>query len=325
MRTPASPTVLPDDELVGRLAALARSEREATGALLAHLVEMGRREIHLRLGYGSLYAYCREVLRLSEHDAYERVSGARAVARFPAILELLREGAVTLTAVRLLAPHLTPENHREILESARGKRRAEVEQMVARLAPWPEAPDFVRRLPGPGLAPGVPTFPAPPVSPTPGAIAPDRYRIQLTVDGDTVEKLRLARDMLRHALPLGDGPALLDRALSALLAELARKKFAAAQAPRAPRGSDPDSRHIPAEVRRAVWLRDVGRCAFVGASGRRCEERGFLEFHHVTPFAAGGKATVENIELRCRRHNQYESRPDAQRGGKGDESRTTGA
>jgi len=34
---------------------------------------------------------------------------------------------------------------------------------------------------------------------------------------------------------------------------------------------------------------------------------GFLAFHHVRPFADGGPPTEENIELRCRAHNQYEA------------------
>lgn len=66
------------------------------------------------------------------------------------------------------------------------------------------------------------------------------------------------------------------------------------------------SRHIPAAVKRAVALRDAGRCAFAGQAGR-CVERGALEFHHVVPYAEGGKATAENIQLRCRAHNQYEA------------------
>jgi 5-methylcytosine-specific restriction endonuclease McrA len=73
------------------------------------------------------------------------------------------------------------------------------------------------------------------------------------------------------------------------------------------RGVATTSRHIPAAVRRAVWARDEGRCAFIGSRGR-CTERGFLEFHHVLPFADGGAAVVENIQLRCRAHNQYESK-----------------
>ena len=55
-----------------------------------------------------------------------------------------------------------------------------------------------------------------------------------------------------------------------------------------------------------MWRRDQGRCAFTGA-GRRCGETAFLEFHHVRPFEAGGEPTVDNIELRCRAHNQYEA------------------
>ena len=67
------------------------------------------------------------------------------------------------------------------------------------------------------------------------------------------------------------------------------------------------SRHIPNDVKRAVYLRDGGQCAFVSAAGKRCTERTFLQFHHMQPYAKHGPATVENIALRCRRHNQYEA------------------
>lgn len=69
-----------------------------------------------------------------------------------------------------------------------------------------------------------------------------------------------------------------------------------------------DSRSVPVSVKRAVWVRDLGRCAFVGTDGHRCGERSFVEFHHARPYAIGGKPTVGNIELRCRRHNDYEAR-----------------
>ena len=56
-----------------------------------------------------------------------------------------------------------------------------------------------------------------------------------------------------------------------------------------------------------VWRRDTGQCAYIAPSGRRCYEKTFLEFHHVRPYAFQGPPTVENIALRCRRHNQYEA------------------
>jgi hypothetical protein len=61
-------------------------------------------------------------------------------------------------------------------------------------------------------------------------------------------------------------------------------------------------------IKRAVWVRDGGRCAYVGPNGHRCNERRFVEFHHVDPRALRGEATVDQIELLCRRHNDYEGR-----------------
>jgi hypothetical protein len=308
---------LNDDELVARVKGLAARERGATALLVAHLAELDTRDVHLRAGFSSLFAYCRSELLLSEAEAYNHMEVARAARRYPVILEMLATGTLNLNAVRLLAPHLTPENHRPVLDSARGKGRSEVEEIVARLAPRPDVVASLRKLPPPRVAPPPApirvetvriTAPPPPPRPVVAPLAPDRYRLQLTIGGETLEKLRLAKDLLRHAIPAGDDAAILDRALTALLIELARKKFAATDAPGPSRGSAPGSRHIPAEVRRAVWLRDLGRCAFVGTDGRRCAERAFVEFHHLKPWGAGGEATVSNIQLRCRRHNDYEAR-----------------
>ena|SRR5438552_3368619 len=136
-------------------------------------------------------------------------------------------------------------------------------------------------------------------------LSPDRYKLQLTITGDTLEKLRLAKDMLGHAIPSGDEAAILDRALTALLTELARKKFADARNPRPSHGTKAGARAPSAQVKRAVWLRDLGRCTFVGTSGHRCGQRRFVEFHHLDPYVLGGEATVDQIQLRCRRHNDY--------------------
>src|SRR5207253_7186705 len=87
-------------------------------------------------------------------------------------------------------------------------------------------------------------------------LSPDRYKLQPTIDGDTLEKLRLAKDMLSHAIPSGDDAAVLDRALTALLVDLARKKFADTANPRRPRARNPRAREVPAAVKRAVWIRD---------------------------------------------------------------------
>jgi hypothetical protein len=138
-------------------------------------------------------------------------------------------------------------------------------------------------------------------------LAPGRYKLQMTLCAGTVEKLRRARDLLRHTIPDGDPAAIVDRALTLLLDQIARTKLAATDRPRPARPPSPArSRHVPAAVRRAVWARDGGRCTFVGAQGR-CGETGFLELHHRVPYALGGATTIEGMTLRCRAHNAYEA------------------
>ena len=316
-------SVLSDAALLAEVKVATAREREATVRLIALLAQMDARRLYLGEGCSSLFTYCTQVLHLSEHAAYGRIEAARAARRFPVILDLLSNGSITLTTVTLLAAHLTPENHVEILDAARGKSKRDVEHIVARLRPQPAVPATVRKLPEPRPAPAPdrssvvaltahadsalnlalpPTRPAATVTP----LAPERYKVQFTMSSETHDKLRRVQNLLRHSLPNGDPAAILDRALSLLLADLERAKLAATTRPRAARPPASGSRHISAAVRREVWKRDGGQCAFVGAEAR-CTERGFLEFHHVHPYADGGATVVENLELRCRAHNVHEA------------------
>lgn len=328
---------LSNDELLARVKHLAAREREATVCLIAHLAELDQRRLYLAEGYSSLFTYCTEVLHLSEGAAYRRIEAARTVRKFPIILEMLEQGSVNLTTVNVLAGHLTEENHRGVLKEARHKSKRQVEELRARLDPQPAVPSSVRRLPTAACSaispdrdetaassqpnnevhhaesPALSSLTLPLHQPRPAVVvplAPERYKVQFTASAETYEKLRLAQNLLRHEIPNGDLAAVFDRALTALLQDLAKKKLAATDRPRESNGSVSDSRHIPAEVKRAVWLRDGGRCAFVSRNGRRCTEEGFLEFHHVTPHAVGGQPVQENIQLRCRAHNGYEAELD---------------
>src|SRR5262245_5336608 len=94
-----------------------------------------------------MFTYCTQVLHLAEHAALKRIDAARAARRFPIIQELLADGRIQLSTVRLLAPHLTEANHQSLLGEASHKSKREVEQIVARLLPRPDAPSIVRKLP----------------------------------------------------------------------------------------------------------------------------------------------------------------------------------
>ena len=126
---------LSDPDLVDEVKRLTANERHATAQLIAALGEFDARRLYLGQGCSSLFTYCTQVLHLSEHAAYLRIEAARAGRKWPTILELLAEGALHLTAIGLLAPHLTAENHEHALAAARHKSRRDVEEIVAVLRP----------------------------------------------------------------------------------------------------------------------------------------------------------------------------------------------
>jgi len=318
----ASPKDLTDIALLIEVKRLAQCERETTATLVAHLVEVDRRDLYRAEGCSSMFSYCTEVLRLSEQATFLRLRAARAARQHPEILAELASGALSLSAIKLLEPHLTVGNAPELLEASRHKSKREVEKLVRSRDPLPDVPASVRKLPakqpnrpkvcGELLAPratelDVREAQQPSIV---ASLAPDRYKVQFTANETTHANLRRAQDLLRHRIPDGDLSQVFELALGALVEKLEKQRLAATERPRPNRGLKPGSRTIPAAVKRAVWKRDGGRCAFVGNGERRCTATAFLEFHHLVPFAQGGHATVENIALRCRAHNQYEALRD---------------
>jgi hypothetical protein len=338
----ATAAALSDQDLLARLATLAQKERQASVELVAHLAALDTRPaVYAAQGYGSLHAYCTQALLLSEDAASSRIAAARACRRFPVILDLLGSGALSLTSVRLLGGHLTPENYQGVLERAVGRGRHAIEVLVAELSPRPDVPSSVRKLPTPTpssppstaatmASRTAPSDPPPTIAPPPApfvasrrsivqATAPQRYRVQFSIGEATHEKLRRLQALLRREIPDGDPGAIFDRAVTLLLEKVEKTKLGRTDKPRPRlirpwtdkdediRTPGPPSRTMPRAIRRAAWQQDGGQCAFVSATGRRCTERTFLEFHHIRPFAKGGPATAANVSLRCRLHNRHEA------------------
>ncbi len=324
-------THLSDQTLLRDLVAIVAQDRRTTAALLAHIAEVDARRLYAPAGYPSMFSYCVGELHLSEDAAFKRIRAARAARQFPALFDALADGRLHLAAVVLLTPHLSAESADELVAAATHKSKAEIEQLLAARFPQPDVLTLVTAIPQASASPSAETcastdletgtaYVAPgrenrQLAPGPVAeyprlkpLAPQRFALQLTIGQSAHDKLRYAQELLSHQLPSGDIADIFERALDALIPQLERRKFAATDAPRnGASRSGSGSRYIPAQVRRAVWKRDGGRCTFVSASGHRCEARKFLEFDHVDPVARGGRASVSGIRLRCRAHNQLEA------------------
>lgn len=328
-----------DQELLDGVFAAVTREFEDVALVVAHIAEMDVRKLFPGEGCSSLKAYCMEVLRLTEDQAYSRIAVARTAQKFPVVLDMLADGLVHLTAVDRLGPSLTEENHLSILAEATHKSMAEVEEIVARLRPKPAVPSSIYKVgcdPEHGneddmfedngqSAPNeevqeehVPATRSRKSRISP--LGPGSHDVHFTADDELMYALRELQELLSHQVPSSDPAIIIKHSLLRTLKDVKKERFGTGKrrkkaeatgkrpkdvAVEATKGGT-QSRYIPKEIQKEVWERDGGRCAFRSERGKWCTARRFLEFHHIIPFAWRGPTTVNNLELRCRTHNGYE-------------------
>jgi hypothetical protein len=407
-----------NEALLSEVERLVKADRTVGAALLVHLGEVDARKLYLARGYSSMFVYCTAALGMSEAEAYLRMRAADVGRRFPLVLERFGSGGVHLSAIKLLAPHLTRDNHAQLLDRVRGKSKREIEVIVAELAPKPDVPARMRKLPdralkptaafdfsaqqagetiasqasraltslaslSPSVAASISAAPAsagaalaegerssvlqalpttektfalqpPRARAVSTPLSPGRFKLELTLGQEAHDQLLQLQALFRHQNPSGELTTIIERAISELLERTMQRRFAQTRRPREGRdqdgstpaaaGSDvrenderaqttcdehseadvaadvehpasfPKSRYVPRRVLREVFARDAGQCTFISSEGQRCSAREFLEVHHHEPFARGGDATVDNLRLSCRAHNQFLAELDYGRG-----------
>ncbi len=131
---------LSDQSLLSRIQQLTRRERSITLLVLMHLNEVERRQLHLKLGYSSMFDYCTACLGYSASAASRRIRTARCVARYPEIHALLKSNEVNISTVAQVSSILTVENRAAVLSRIRGKSQREVETVVAEFEPLARMP-----------------------------------------------------------------------------------------------------------------------------------------------------------------------------------------
>jgi len=216
--------------------------------------------------------------------------------------------------------------------------RPSPEHMLAATPPMTTAPagESVQTF---GLQPALPSrSSAPPTRDDVEPLTADLRRLHVTVSREFLQELEQARDGLSHAIPNATTEQVLQAALRLLLEKQARARGLVKKprsvpqtpaptmapnettTPATPRTTiEPDAMEpihrrtdpreaIPADVRRAVWERDQGRCTWPLDSGGVCGSTHRLELDHVVPWAQGGAPTVANLRVVCHSHNSLAAR-----------------
>jgi hypothetical protein len=214
-----------------------------------------------------MFVYCMQALHLSEAEAYRRITVARAARRHAVLLAMLRDGRIHMSGMALLVPVLTSQNCDVVLERATHKSKRQIEQLVAELAPRPDVPSVMRKLPGPRPAPSsgaadgagesfgwapelVPGRVAASTAPrlvtgTAGSpasavlrravvepLSPGRYKVQFTASAELHDQLERLAALMRSEVPDGDIAAIIGRAVAEKLERLEARRFAKTATPR---------------------------------------------------------------------------------------------
>ncbi len=183
-----------NDELHAGARRLVGRSNQLLAALVAHLAEVEARGIHRERSCASVTTYCVYELRLSEDAAFRRARAARIAREFPVVLDHLAAGEIHLTALLLLGPHLTEQNHRELLALSKHRTKREVLRLIRRLDPAPDVPALVEPLGPAPLGVPVPRAPSwqaffealsPPVRELPPGDNPKDWITSAPADNDT--------------------------------------------------------------------------------------------------------------------------------------------
>ena len=206
---------LSDAALRQALPRVVAEERRSSAVAIAHIAEFEARGLHLDGGYPTMQTYCVAVLGYSEDAAWRRVKAAELSGRFPTMLPMLAGGRLHLTAITMLANHLTSKNADELFALASHKSKKAIESLLAERFPRSDLPTRLEPIPAtetPTLCPVAPArnesdrtlcTVAPARNDAHAKVAPrapERFGLQVTIDQATHDLLRRAQDLLSHQI-----------------------------------------------------------------------------------------------------------------------------
>ncbi len=307
-----------------------RQESGATAGLLACLAVFDERRAFSDLGYSCMLDYCQRDLALSEDVAKKYLRAARIARVRPVLFDMLADRRLSVSAVLTLGPWLESGTNDDLIAAAVGRSREDIEWLIANRFPQPEMLALevdagaaatseaslqasLEGAPGPACPSTAQEsssslVPLPPVAATLKPLSADHVALTVTMTRATREKIRRAQELLGHTVAPEAIADVLDRALDQLIVSLEKRKHGLHRKPRGVRAKvSHRARHIPADVRAAVYKRDGGVCTFESDNGQRCGSRHALQYDHIVAVADGGASTIENLRLLCPAHNQLEA------------------
>jgi hypothetical protein len=270
--------------------------------LIEILQQVDQHRVYLEKGHSSLFAYVVQELGLSESVAYNLISVSRKAREVPELQQGLRDGTITLSNARKVAPVLNTENQGEWLKKAQDLSHRQLEKEIARVKPETLSLEKVKYVTG------------------------SRTQLQVGLSERDLLELRRAQDLLCQARGRS---VTLEEVIVTVTQEYLKRQdpverarrhrvkkgttSAPASIPSPSKNPKPRREFLPAAVLHEVHFRDQRRCAHVNAQGKRCNQTRWLEIHHIHPVSQGGLNTPDNLITLCSGHHDWTHAQQAKR------------
>ncbi len=317
-----------DQGLIDTLIAMKGQELQIVTRSLVYLNEVYRRKLDLKIGQNSLYSFVEKVLGYETDMAYLRIRAAEVLRFAPKFEEYLREGRISMSALKqaqvaFRAEDIRLKNEGEdsltltektvVLNQLLGTSTRKAARILAeRFSLLDKEKDRERVRP----------------------ISGGRFVLQIVLTEEEYDNLQRLKEMTAHTNPEGRNGVVIGRAIRQTLKneEAKRKQNGTepkrdAKAPKKPAEPPVESpggqaktqqnealvfgaqrntrRQISLKKKREVYSRAADQCQYVSPEGVRCQSRYGTQIEHSLPIAFGGTNELDNLEILCRAHNGY--------------------
>ncbi len=241
-----------------------KKEKSATYIVLKYLAQVKKQKLHLKLGYSSLYKFLIKELTYSEGEAVARISALKLMMNESIIESRIKSGEMNLSKAAKIS-NLLDKYDSKIKKS---DLIAICEKVKDKSVRYTE--DVVSRhlnIPKPKLK-------------------------NIILNESQIDKLNRARELYGD---ISDAEL-----IEILLTEKLNENLPLKEV----RSKVKVSRYIPKKVRHAAFTKSNHQCQFYSKSGKRCNEKRFLELDHIKPYSKNGLNNLENIQVLCSNHNK---------------------
>ncbi len=264
--------------------------------VLHKLAEVERRRLYSK-DHPSLFEYSVRVLKYSASSAQRRIDTMRAMKLIPEIEQKIISGNLNLSSISQAQSFFRQEakigksysvlEKKEVLEKLENKSTRECIKELITISPQ-SVPQERRR-----------------------ELTIDKTELKVVLNKDLISKLDKIKALMSHK-----NPSMTDQELIEAMAEIVIQKIDPVEKIKrteirktkaknkieslpAPVLKKTVQKNIPSAIKQAVYARDKGQCTHPS-----CNSKKFLEYDHIIPIAMGGGATIQNLRLLCRTHNQ---------------------